>query len=106
MDSSSVSFENRTSPKAIDEIAYLALISSAEKLEFTEPRDILERLQRGDEDTYVSPLRSYVAHRTQLGRKAIRNQALTVDPVVYHVNLSTPEEQRQAKIVGATGIYL
>ncbi|KAK0434717.1 hypothetical protein EV421DRAFT_1909189 [Armillaria borealis] len=84
MDSSSVSFENRMSPKAIDEIAYLALISSAEKLEFTEPRDILERLQRGDEDTYVSPLRSYVAHRTQPGRKAIRNQALTVVPVVYH----------------------
>ncbi|THU80213.1 hypothetical protein K435DRAFT_874620 [Dendrothele bispora CBS 962.96] len=58
-----------------DSIAWSTLIRTAEDLKFGGPLDIADRLQRGDENTYIKPFIAYLVQRVTLDRSALKTSS-------------------------------
>ncbi|THU75731.1 hypothetical protein K435DRAFT_814077 [Dendrothele bispora CBS 962.96] len=69
-----------TSCPVNDELKHLAsaaLRTAAEDLGFAKHKDVLERLQFGDNETYMKPLVNYVSQRVGINRKDLKHHQIS-----------------------------
>ncbi|KAI0362932.1 hypothetical protein BV20DRAFT_1058508 [Pilatotrama ljubarskyi] len=88
----------------MERLAIEALIEAAESLGFGGEGDVAHRLEDGDTERYVAPLREYTAHRLRLTRNAIKKAAAGTLPAALKITSRAADEVKSL-LTGSNYIY-